>query len=152
MSHRVILWSLTLKVNRGAFATAQECPLNFLHNASEKVRAAVAGDSGRQAVSLRGEIVGVTTELKSARRPRGPLFSRSLATRNIIWLGCLASLEIVCLADSPTLNSTSYPYVGVTLSHYSASKETTQLAFTDQEARNQDKAEEEVTREITTSI
>lgn len=28
---------------------------------------------------------------------------------------------MVCRADSPTLNSTSYPYVGVTLSHYSAS-------------------------------
>jgi hypothetical protein len=44
-----------------------------------------------------------------------------MTTKNIVLLGCLACLEMVCQADSPTLNSTSYPYVGVTLSHYSAS-------------------------------
>jgi len=52
---------------------------------------------------------------------QGSLVSRSMTTKNIVLLGCLACLEMVCRADSPTLNSTSYPYVGVTLSHYSAS-------------------------------
>jgi hypothetical protein len=44
-----------------------------------------------------------------------------MTTKNIVRLWCLACLQMVCRADSPTLNSTSYPYVGVTLSHYSAS-------------------------------
>jgi hypothetical protein len=44
-----------------------------------------------------------------------------MTTKNIVLLGWLTCLEMVCQADSPTLNSVSYPYVGVTLSHYSAS-------------------------------
>jgi hypothetical protein len=44
-----------------------------------------------------------------------------MTTKNIVLLAGLACLEMVCRADSPTLDSTSYPYVGVTLSHYSAS-------------------------------
>ena len=43
------------------------------------------------------------------------------STRGGFWVGCLACLEVVCRADNPTLDATSYPYVGVTLSHYSAS-------------------------------
>src|SRR5579859_520893 len=70
--------------------------------------------------SLRGEIPNVTTKSKSARRPQWYLGSHSMTAKNIVLFGSLACLEMVCRADSPTLNSTSYPYVGVTLSHYSA--------------------------------
>ena len=41
--------------------------------------------------------------------------------RAIVLLGWVASFQIACHADSPKLNSTTFPYVGVTLSHYSAS-------------------------------
>jgi hypothetical protein len=43
-----------------------------------------------------------------------------MTKRSIVLLGCLAYLQMVCRADNPSLNSTSSPYVGVTLSHYSA--------------------------------
>ena len=41
--------------------------------------------------------------------------------RAIVLLGWVASFQIACRADSPKLSSTTFPYVGVTLSHYSAS-------------------------------
>src|SRR5579864_771317 len=39
----------------------------------------------------------------------------------IIFLGCVAFFQMACLADSPQLNSTTFPYIGVMLSRYSAS-------------------------------
>ena len=65
--------------------------------------------------------MNVTTKLKSPRRHAGSAVSCSLTSKSIALLGCLACLELVCQADSPTLSSTSNPYVGVTLSHFTAS-------------------------------
>jgi len=42
-------------------------------------------------------------------------------SRIIVLLACVACLQMVCHADSPKLISTTFPYVGVRLSHYTAS-------------------------------
>lgn len=38
-----------------------------------------------------------------------------------IYIGLLACRQLVCHADSPTLNSTTFPYIGVEVTHYTAS-------------------------------
>ena len=58
----------------------------------------------------------------NAQSPGCAVFGISCSIfRAIVLLACVASFQMACRADTPKLNSTTFPYVGVTLSHYSAS-------------------------------